>query len=124
MLSLLPAEVLLTLLEVGRLTWGAFPPLPRKKKSGQKKSTDRVANRQKRHTIENSSMELEADTDAKPEREGPQESRRRKRSLQATTGTELSSPAVSPTQGPTPTEARAETRRKRQRRSSVRVVES
>ena len=138
-LSLLPVELLLTLLEVGRLTWDGFPSLPARKR--KKKNADRTAKRARRQAsapgaeaaASASGLAREEEdwtyqsirfSDEEQELDEPKESRRRKNSSR-TKAADSSSPAVSPTQDPASTTgARAQTRRVRQRRSKVRVVES
>ncbi len=138
-LSLLPVELLVTLLEVGRLSWDAFPPLRAQKRKNATKIAGRTAKQQKRRKFRKAGSEaseaaaatvagssrlgLERDTDPEQDLEEPKNSQRSKKSRRGSTVTTISSPAVSPTQDP-PSEAHAETRRVRQRRRSVRVVES
>ena len=126
-LSLLPVELLLALLEVGRLAWDEFPPLPApKRKNAAQKIANCTTKRQKRRKTEAGSarLELDNDTDAEQELEA-KKSRRRKKSRRESTVASMSSPAVSPAQDPpSSSEAHVETRRVRRRRRSVRVVES
>ena len=131
-LSLLPVELLLALLEAGRLSWDAFPPLPARKRKNRQKVVvvDRAEKRQKHQqagqaATADPSLELEHDTDTEQELAESSNSRRRKKSRRRPTVTDASSPAVSPAQDPVSTsEAQTETRRVRQRRRGVRVVES